>query len=118
MLADVDTAAALLSAAASMLAADAGVGDGGAAAAAEEEEDALEVDAAGGGGDGGYAAAFVQLSFAAEAEADLYAEHTPQRYFASAVSQLGAAQPAALQQAASKLPADKQQQLQQLMALQ
>jgi hypothetical protein len=46
------------------------VAAGGVAAAAEEEEDALDVDGATGGGaaaGGGYAAAYVQLSFAAEA---------------------------------------------------
>ena len=68
---------------------------GKAEAEAEEEEGGVpEIDAGGGGG--GYAAAYVQLSFAAAAEADIYASEEPSAALAAAVQALRAMQPALL----------------------
>ena len=87
---------AIVDAAMSMLLADhAGGGKepGKAEAEAEEEEGGVpEIDAGDGGG--GYAAAYVQLSFAAAAEADIYASEEPSAALAAAVQALRAMQPA------------------------
>lgn len=113
---DADTAGTLLSAACGMVLADAGVAVAPEpAATAYEEEDGIDVDTSAAGA-GGYNAAYVQLSFAAEAETDLYAEHGTATYLARALAQMGARQPELLQAVAGRLPADKQQELQKLMA--
>jgi exportin-2 (importin alpha re-exporter) len=111
--ADYGTAAALLSAACGMVLADAGVVV--AEPEAYEEDDGIDVEGAAGGA-GGYNAAFVQLSFAAEAEADLYSEYARPVDQAQALAQLFARQPALLQAVAERMPADKQQEMEKLMA--
>ena len=77
----------------------------------EEDDCPPEVGAEG----GGYAAAYVQLSFAAESESDLYASETAGRSFAAGLNQLISSQPT-VTQLLQTLPAEKQAEVQKLMA--
>jgi len=113
LLASPEAFAAVLQAVVAMLLADAGVSTKPTEDADEEAEDAPpDVD-----GGGGYSAAYVQLSFAANSETDLYASEVPSRFFASGLTQLNAAQPGPLGALMGQLPQEKQQQIQGLMQL-